>query len=167
MPGRWAQKYGSMSPWGHTGTKTMHETLLWWEAQSKPLLGTSQGEVLGSCTISGCTLLTPTRQLLTTLCWNSLPFVKSWLMFLRPSCHTSTWGECTQMSTRSFTLCSPATPELSGPLVGPTLLCGGLGQPWLQRLWGLTLSYPADLGRPTVPRWSRGQIPCCFGWLQG
>lgn len=24
--GRWAQRCGSMSPWGHTGTNTMHET---------------------------------------------------------------------------------------------------------------------------------------------
>lgn len=89
--------------------------LLWWGAQSKSLLGASLFEVLGARTINGCTTLTPTSQLLITLCWDSLTFVKSWWIFLRRSYHAFTWGECTQMSMRLFTLCSLVVLNL-GPL---------------------------------------------------
>lgn len=123
----------------------------------------SFSEVLGACTTNGCTTPTPTIQLLITLCWDSLTFVKSWWMFLRRSYHTSTWGKCTQMSMRLFTLCSLVVLNL-GPLDRTYIYCMVLclGQPWSHRLWGLTLSCAAGLGRSTMQSRAEGKSPAAL-----
>lgn len=162
MSRRWAQRHGSRSPWGHTGTNTMHETFTLMRCTVKVSAG-SFSEVLGACTTNGCTTPTPTIQLLITLCWDSLTFVKSWWMFLRRSYHTSTWGKCTQMSMRLFTLCSLVVLNL-GPLDRTYIYCMVLclGQPWSHRLWGLTLSCAAGLGRSTMQSRAEGKSPAAL-----